>query len=38
MTEKEYQESKSDEREFPFTGPLARAHRDHLITKLCRVS
>ena len=35
MTEKEYQESKSDEREFPFTGPLARAHRDHLITKLC---
>ena len=34
MTEKEYQESKSDEREFPFTGPLARAHREHLITKL----
>ena len=35
MTEKEYQESKSDEREFPFTGPLARAHREHLITQLC---
>ena len=26
---------KRDEREFPFTGPLARAHREHLITKLC---
>ncbi len=35
MNEKEYQESKRDEREFPFTGPLARAHREHLITKLC---
>ena len=34
MTEKEYQESKSNEREFPFSGPLARAHRKHLITQL----
>ena len=25
---------KRDEREFPFTGPLARAHREHLIIKL----
>ena len=35
MTEKEYQESKRDEREFPFTGPLARAHRELLIIQLC---
>ena len=35
MTEKEYQESKRDEREYPFTGPISRKHREHLITKLC---
>ena len=27
-------ELRRDEREFPFTGPLGRAHRQHLITKL----
>ena len=27
-------ELRREEREFPFTGPLARAHREHLIIKL----
>ena len=27
-------ELRRDEREFPFTGPLGRAHREHLIIKL----